>query len=476
MSCVHRKQTCSFPGASGTDVDVDQPKDTPLHDVEESSSGEDWDAHLLAPLSHVDSTEQNSHSDVQNDFSQPAFSSVQQYSMPAPLPFGSQMPLGLDPSNVAPGLSTCSLEFLANFTNTKGMANSFDCGTVEERTHVMHAILSNPRSFHEQYSDDTGLRVKTHIIVSAIKDAVESHRRRNAAGLSWSYTVELACSNFFAPANLHRLIIAYWAFWHPNCAIVHKPSFSLAMAPATLITAMALIGACMSPDQSDRESALFWLDYVEEWVFSSANFNDDPLPCDPQDVTNPVLQDRLDAMRAAYCVILLQTWEGTEEAKRRARRSRYTDIIGAFRSVCCRSVTHGDLQAYFIYSNPEISWKQFSMREELIRTLTYIVLLDSAYVIFNNTPSRMALQEARMALACPDACWQAENVHTWQEAMKIWASSDIGMQQPTISQIICLIWNSRLTEGDWSILRQMSTVNLFAIVHRKSIQFQIYGY
>lgn len=472
-SCAHRKQPCSFPGSSPANGDPDRIKDAPSNDADESSSGEDWDTKLLAPLSQVDSTEQHMNSDVQGDFAQPPFSSMQYYPMPAPLPFGAQTPLGLDPSNVAPGPHSCSLDFLANFTNTKGMANSFDCGTVQERSGVMHVILSNPRSYHEQYSDDTGLRVKTHIIVSAIKDAVESHRRRNAAGLSWSYTVELACSNFFAPANLHRLIVAYWAFWHPNCAIVHKPSFSLAAAPATLVTTMALIGACMSPDNSDRESALFWLDYVEEWVFSSASFNDDPLPCDPQDVTNPVLQDRLDAMRAAYCAILLQTWEGTEEAKRRARRSRYTDIIGAFRSVCSRSVTHGDLQSYFIYSNPEISWKQFSMREELIRTLTYIVLLDTAYVIFNNTPSRMALQEARMSLACPEACWQAEDVRTWQEAMKVWATTEIGMQQPTISQIICLIWNSRLTERDWAMLRQMSTVNLFAIVHRKSKEVRI---
>jgi hypothetical protein len=231
---------------------------------------------------------------------------------------------------------------------------------------------------------------------------------------------------------------------------------------------MCLIGACVSPHPADRECALQWLDFVEEWTFSPNILRDETWPSDPRDVNNIDLQQRLHALQAAYCTILLQTWEGTPEAKRRARRSRYTDIIGAFRGVCTRSITHGSLNHYLEHADAEAAWRTFVIKEELIRTLTYIVLLDTAYVIFNNTPSRMALQEARLQLSCPDACFQAEDAATWKAAMSLWANSEIGRRQPTMSQVNCIMWNKVMLDGDLIMLHQMSLLNMFIMIHRKS--------
>ncbi|KAK3050452.1 hypothetical protein LTR09_008363 [Extremus antarcticus] len=282
------------------------------------------------------------------------------------------------------------------------------------------------------------------VIVSGLKEVVESQRRRNNAGLSWSYTLEEACSGFFAMQNLQRLLISYFAFWHPNCPMIHKPTFTVENSSPTLVAVMALVGAC---------------------AFGPASFSDDPLPYDPQDITNPGLRDRLHALQAAYCCILLQTLEGSAAAKRRARRSRYTDSLGAFRSVCSTAVTHGNLLSYLDHPDPDTVWRQFAMKEELIRTLTYIVLLDAAWVILNNTPPRMALQEARIPLASPEACFQAEDPHTWEGTMRVWTSSENGLPQLTVEQVIRLMYKPQCLEQDWARLLRMSSLNLFTIIH-----------
>ncbi len=102
------------------------------------------------------------------------------------------------------------------------------------------------------------------VIVSGLKEVVESQRRRNNAGLSWSYTLEEACSGFFAMQNLQRLLISYFAFWHPNCPMIHKPTFTVENSSPTLVAVMALVGACVSPVTGDRAAALSWLDIVED--------------------------------------------------------------------------------------------------------------------------------------------------------------------------------------------------------------------
>jgi hypothetical protein len=333
---------------------------------------------------------------------------------------------------------------------------------------IMQALLAGSQP-GQQTANAGHPADKTHMIVCSIREAVESLQRRRATRSSWSYPLEMACSSFFSPGNLDRFLVCYWAFWNPNVPNVHRPTFSIETAPAALVAVMALMGAVLSPYHGDRENALSWLDFVEEWIFSDPNFRDDTLPFDPQDVTNPELQLCLDALKTAYLCIVLQTWEGTEEAKRRARRSRYTDIIGAYRSLCSKTITHGDIRSYIGQPDPQRSWKQFAVKEALIRSLTYIVLLDSAYAIFNNTPARMVLQEARIAISCPDACFQAEDVQSWEQSMKLWQASELGRQQLTISQVVCLIWHERLMERDWAMLRQMSLLNMFIIVHRKLI-------
>jgi hypothetical protein len=45
----------------------------------------------------------------------------------------------------------------------------------------------------------------------------------------------------------------------------------------------------------------------------------------------------------------------------------------------------------------------------IIRTFTYVFLLDTAFVIFNNTPPRMVLHEMNLEMPASESCFQAGN-------------------------------------------------------------------
>ena len=96
--------------------------------------------------------------------------------------------------------------------------------------------------------------------------------------------------------------------------------------------------------------------------------SDNPLENDVRNTSESEVLDRLHALQAAYCMILLQTWEGSEESKRRARRSRYTDIIGVLRSVCSDDLIHWDVNMYIDSQPSAATWKDFAVTEEMIRT------------------------------------------------------------------------------------------------------------
>jgi hypothetical protein len=212
---------------------------------------------------------------------------------------------------------TPSLEFLLRFTSTTGLANAFECGTVEQRRHVLeHAscggVSSNPHLTHvtadesmanpfepnehvwnymldqplfthgfglptttdnlatvthdwmtntppnnmaslaDSRSADAGssqqdpdMRVLETVSIrirSKIREVTEAKPKNSVVNLTWSPEVESKCAVFFSAFNLRKYLALYWAGWHPNNPLMHKPTFDLAQTSDLLISAMALIG------------------------------------------------------------------------------------------------------------------------------------------------------------------------------------------------------------------------------------------
>ncbi|OAL34340.1 hypothetical protein AYO20_06393 [Fonsecaea nubica] len=281
-----------------------------------------------------------------------------------------------------------------------------------------------PSSCSEPISSGTlssALALKSHEIVVAIK--ATARRRGSAAATSamgdWSTLKESACVHFFQPSNLQRYLEYYWVLWYPNWPTIHKPSFNAATCPCRLLAPMAVIGASLSPHRSDRENAKVWFDMLEEVVFADEAIfppgTSVAMPSCPPDQ----LEARLHSLQAAYAVCLFQTWEGRDTtAKERIRRRRFGSLVSTARCLM-RHANHGQLGTYRFQ---DFSWQTFVLREQVIRTVMYVFLLDTAFTIFNNLPPRMIIREMTNDLACPEPCFQAATAQECFDQIRQWTA------------------------------------------------------
>lgn len=167
-----------------------------------------------------------------------------------------------------------AMQFLHRFTSTCGLVESFECGTEHQRKGVWLAIqrelatcekLQTMSSFsllpdmaaplltqdlHGPFPGDgvppgwlnDPLSLKTHQILSLIRDIVTVKPRNSAVVLEWSLGLQQSCLQFFSPSNLRKLLGLYFAIWHPNVNFVHRPSFDMETAKPAVLAAMAVIG------------------------------------------------------------------------------------------------------------------------------------------------------------------------------------------------------------------------------------------
>ena len=288
-----------------------------------------------------------------------------------------------------------SLGFLESFTRNTGFLDSFDCLTFEERMVAYNTFITQPMP--ESRADD--LLLKSHEIVSLVRETVETKPRNNPVLFDWSPALETLCMDFFSPKHICLWLELYWAIWHPNVNYMHRATFNGKTSKASLVAAMCTIGALVSPNENDRDSARVWMNCVEEVVFR----DDDVCYDGERSVLFPTF-DRLQAIQSMYLCCLFQNWEGDEAAKSRIRRFRYSTVVAVARDI---GISHARHPQYNLLDKSTFSWHWFVVREQLIRVFMWVFLLDTAFVIFNNVPPRMAIKEMKMHLACSEACFQA---------------------------------------------------------------------
>jgi len=342
-----------------------------------------------------------------------------------------------------------SLPFLERFTRNTGLVSSFDCGTQEQREDIASALefenvdplryppnahlkagLTGPpmsSSLFEKLSDtgtdkpipeswfSDSLSLKTHEILLLVEEVVTVKPRNSPVTLQWSPALKDACLKFFSPVNLRKYLGFYWALWHPNVNFVHRPSFDPVSAKPALLAAMALMGASVSPNLPDNEDARMWLNCVEEIVFIDDDFNSDMNY--PAAKNMAIHRPKLQALQAAYIVCLYQNWEGSDSSKSRIRRFRFANLVSTARDIGITTATHLN---YSMLVRADFQWKEFAAREELIRLFTWIFLLDTAFVIFNNLPPRMVFKEMNIHMAAPEACFQAETADFCHQMIQLY--------------------------------------------------------
>ncbi|KAL4890034.1 hypothetical protein BDV59DRAFT_209967 [Aspergillus ambiguus] len=246
---------------------------------------------------------------------------------------------------------------------------------------------------------------------------------------TWSRQLERDCARFFSPKNLEKFIRIYWASWYPHYPVIHKPTFSIPNAPAHLTAAMAIIGACFSPNSNDRHSAKLWLNSVEEMVFSNRYFGDIILH-DPATVN---MRDIVQLLQAAHCVCTFQISEGSQVSRRRIRRQRFNLLVSLARDLNLFNVVHSHLDSL---QESEFCWDSFVATEECIRTMLFVYTHDTGFAIFSNYPPRTRIQEMSLGMACPEACFQAQSAVECFMAIKTWTSHPLRKCQMRLRDIV----------------------------------------
>ncbi|KAJ4857762.1 hypothetical protein T069G_08659 [Trichoderma breve] len=146
--------------------------------------------------------------------------------------------------------------------------------------------------------------------------------------------------------------------------------------------------ACVSKYPNDAQNARKWLEPVERLVFA--------LPWLSRETqgsqADPTLTryTKLRILQTTVLMCALQTWEGTEKAKERIRKLRYPYVAQASQELAYHRPDEqigSDLAATLRH------WDEFIFEEQILRTKTYVFLLDTAFTIFHMTPPRITVPD-----------------------------------------------------------------------------------
>jgi hypothetical protein len=100
-----------------------------------------------------------------------------------------------------------------------------------------------------------------------------------------------------------------------------------------------------------------------------------------------------------------------------------------------------------------------------IRTLTFIFLMDSSFVVFNNSPPRTVIQEMTLDLTCPEPCFQASSRQECFSHLVIQAEHQT--QKFSLSEAVDVLCRKPLDHSTTATFSRMSILNLFSIVTGK---------
>lgn len=274
--------------------------------------------------------------------------------------------------------------------------------SLNEQRSLLHPQLSSSAAWSDWISRP--IAIKTIDIVDGIKKVLCNKRPASIVVLNWSPLLHEMCIKVFSPPRIHSRLEIFWSLWYPNCPIAHKPTFSILGAKPGLVAAMHLIGSCLSSDEEARASSKMWLDCVEEMVFEDGDLYAEFRPDLGSGNSFKVLKQRLETLQAAYFICLLQNWEGSKESARRIRTHRYNTVVQAAKELI-QWITAPNVAWDGVL---RFDWEEFAIREQAIRTIIYVFLLDNAFAMFDNCTVRLLVQDLKISLPCSESVFQAE--------------------------------------------------------------------
>lgn len=181
----------------------------------------------------------------------------------------------------------------------------------------------SPKPLLSTEYDDT-LLVSSEI-VSRLKNIIsQKHLCQTMYSQEWNAQLDDECAALFGPSSLMRSTEEYWSTWYIHWPVMHRATFQVSRAPAALVASMVLLAASYSSDAVTRELARHWADAVETMVFADEYFGSATIF---SALNAACFERRLRALQAGHAMCIYQTFEGGPVARRRARRSRFNEVV-----------------------------------------------------------------------------------------------------------------------------------------------------
>lgn len=369
-------------------------------------------------------------------------------------------------SNTSPNLLEGSgVQQIADYTSSVSSWMSFDGmgpGLRDESWNFNNLTVARPLGTFEQLSS---IDMVDWIIDPLFPKSREILMRFRKIGLPGQLT-ELAarspaisiqsrqCLQFFSPPNIKRLIELFWKFWYPHCPIIHFATFNPVTAPAALIIAMVLLGAVASPTSNDKDLARRYFDLAEHIAFEdfeTSRISD--LTGTSGDIPRPT------GLQATFLICCLQNWEGDSEASARVRRGRFTIMVNSVKDSGLGQMKHTTEEL-----GTDFSWKRYIAKEESIRISTFIFLVNTSFVFFNNTRSRLALEELHCGFLTPQECFRADTARScYQKLQVLYPPGSLRATLP-VWRAVELVRTNTLSDEEYTIFWGLDTLNLFSII------------
>jgi hypothetical protein len=93
-------------------------------------------------------------------------------------------------------------------------------------------------------------------------------------------------------------------------------------------------------------------------------------------------------------------------------------------------------------------------------------LLDTAFLIFNNAPPKLMLQELEMDLTCPEEIFQAESAESCYDLLQFYQLGLLSAPWGSFSLVkaIDVLAGTDRSPTNAGLFAKMTTLNLFAII------------
>ncbi|KIW71365.1 hypothetical protein, variant [Phialophora macrospora] len=111
------------------------------------------------------------------------------------------------------------------------------------------------------------------------------------------------------------------------------------------------------------------------------------------------------------------------------------------------------------------SWEEFILKEELVRTLVYMIVLDSAFGILYNTIPRVMVSEIQTDLVCPEACFQATTESECLQHLLAWTSHPLWKgRRLSIAGAFGILSGTNLDFQTQQMFAQFGDLNLYLLI------------